>query len=77
GGRGGGEKERGSSLEYTRDKVQLVDEYLQPLVDGGAIRPVFSLSGQGGSLNSGFMVLPLAPWGERDRTQTEIVGDIN
>ncbi|MBY5768968.1 efflux RND transporter permease subunit [Rhizobium leguminosarum] len=68
---------QGSSLEYTRDKMQLVEEYLQPLVDSGNIRNIFSISGQGGSLNSGFMVLTLAPWGERDRTQTEIVGDIN
>ncbi|MFB2605432.1 efflux RND transporter permease subunit, partial [Rhizobium phaseoli] len=41
------------------------------------IRNVFSISGQGGSLNSGFMVLTLAPWGERQRTQAEIVADIN
>ncbi|NKK76012.1 efflux RND transporter permease subunit [Rhizobium leguminosarum] len=68
---------QGSSLEYTRDKMQLVEEYLQPLVDSGDIRNIFSISGQGGSLNSGFMVLTLAPWGERNRTQTEIVGDIN
>ncbi|MGO7593210.1 efflux RND transporter permease subunit [Rhizobium leguminosarum] len=68
---------QGSSLEYTRDKMQLVEEYLQPMVDSGDIRNVFSISGQGGSLNSGFMVLTLAPWGERQRTQTEIVGDIN
>ncbi|AHF84805.1 multidrug transporter AcrB [Rhizobium leguminosarum bv. trifolii WSM1689] len=68
---------QGSSLEYTRDKMQLVEEYLQPLVESGDIRNIFSISGQGGSLNSGFMVLTLAPWGERDRTQTEIVGDIN
>ncbi|MEH7836162.1 efflux RND transporter permease subunit [Rhizobium laguerreae] len=68
---------QGSSLEYTRDKMQLVEEYLQPLVDSGNIRNIFSISGRGGSLNSGFMVLTLAPWGERDRTQTEIVGDIN
>ncbi|MBY5917913.1 efflux RND transporter permease subunit [Rhizobium leguminosarum] len=68
---------QGSSLEYTRDKMQLVEEYLQPLVDSGDIRNVFSISGQGGSLNSGFMVLTLAPWGERQRTQAEIVGDIN
>ncbi|MBY5567879.1 efflux RND transporter permease subunit [Rhizobium leguminosarum] len=68
---------QGSSLEYTRDKMQLVEEYLQPLVDSGDIRNIFSISGQGGSLNSGFMVLTLAPWGERDKTQTEIVGEIN
>ena len=53
--------------------MQLVEEYLQPLVDSGDIRNVFSISGQGGSANSGFMVLTLAPWGERQRTQAEIV----
>jgi HAE1 family hydrophobic/amphiphilic exporter-1 len=68
---------QGSSLEYTRDKLQLVEEYLQPLVDSGDIRNVFSVSGQGGQANSGFMVLTLAPWGERERTQGEIVDDIN
>ncbi|QRM45026.1 efflux RND transporter permease subunit [Rhizobium sp. BG4] len=68
---------QGSSLEYTRDKMQLVEEYLQPLVDSGDIQNVFSISGQGGQANSGFMVLTLAPWGERERTQAEIVQDIN
>lgn len=68
---------QGSSLEYTRDKLQRVEEYLQPLVNSGDIRNVFSISGQGGQVNSGFMVLTLAPWGERHRTQAEIVADIN
>jgi HAE1 family hydrophobic/amphiphilic exporter-1 len=68
---------QGSSLEYTRDQLQRVEEYLQPLVDSGDIRNVFSISGQGGSANSGFMVLTLAPWSERHRTQAEIVADIN
>src|SRR5690606_15119131 len=35
------------------------------------------ISGQGGSSNSGFMVLTLAPWSERERTQAEIVRDID
>jgi len=68
---------QGSSLEYTRDKMQLVEEYLKPLVDSGDISNIFSISGQGGQVNSGFMVLTLAPWGERQRTQAEIVTDIN
>ncbi len=68
---------QGSSLEYTRDKMQRVEEYLQPLVNSGDISNVFSISGQGGQVNSGFMVLTLAPWGERHRTQAEIVADIN
>ncbi len=68
---------QGSSLEYTRDKMQRVEEYLQPLVNSGDISNVFSISGQGGQVNSGFMVLTLASWGERHRTQAEIVSDIN
>ncbi len=38
---------------------------------------VFSIFRQGGSANSGFMVLTLAPWKARERTQGQIVADIN
>jgi len=67
----------GVSLQYTRDKLQLIEEKLKPLRDSGEIQNVFSISGQGGASNSGFMVLTLAPWSERARTQAEIVKDIN
>jgi HAE1 family hydrophobic/amphiphilic exporter-1 len=67
----------GVSLQYTRDKLQQIEERLQPLVDSGEIANVFSISGFGSSTNSGFMVLTLAPWGERERSQNEIVQDIN
>jgi hydrophobic/amphiphilic exporter-1 (mainly G- bacteria), HAE1 family len=67
----------GVSLQHTRDKLQLIEEGLQPLRDSGEIQNVFSISGQGGASNSGFMVLTLAPWSERDRSQAEIVRDIN
>lgn len=67
---------QGSSLAYTRDQVQRVEENLKPLVDSGEIRNVFSISGQGSS-NSAFMVLTLAPWDERTRTQDQIVQDVN
>lgn len=67
---------QGSSLAYTRDQVQRVEENLKPLIDNGEIRNVFSISGQGSS-NSAFMVLTLAPWGERTRTQDQIVKDVN
>jgi HAE1 family hydrophobic/amphiphilic exporter-1 len=68
---------QGVSLDYTRDQLQRVEENLQPLVDSGEIRNIFSISGQNGSTNSGFMVLTLAPWSERDRSQNEIVADVN
>ncbi len=67
----------GVSLDYTRDQMQRVEENLQPLRDSGEIASIFSISGYGSTTNSGFMVLTLAPWGERERTQDEIVQDIN
>lgn len=67
----------GVSLDHTRDKLQQIEERLQPLRDSGEIQNLFSISGQGGSSNSGFMVLTLAPWSERERTQAEIVKDID
>lgn len=68
---------QGVSLEYTQAQMRRIEDGLQPLVKSGDITNVFSISGQGGSANSGFMVLTLAPWEQRDRTQQQIVADIN
>lgn len=68
---------QGVSLSYTQDQIQRVEENLQPLLDSGEVTNIFSISGMGGSTNSGFMVLTLAPWGERERTQDQIVADVN
>ncbi|SOC40234.1 HAE1 family hydrophobic/amphiphilic exporter-1 [Rhizobium subbaraonis] len=68
---------QGVSLEYTQEQMRLIEEKLRPLYDGGEIVNMYSVSGQGGSANSGFMVLTLAPWNERERTQQQIVTDIN
>jgi len=68
---------QGVSLDYTKDQMQRVEENLQPLRDSGEIRNIYSIIGQNNSTNSGFMVLTLAPWGERTRTQDQIVRDIN
>jgi hydrophobic/amphiphilic exporter-1 (mainly G- bacteria), HAE1 family len=54
-----------------------VEDQIEPLVKSGEIRNVFSITGFGGTTNRGFMVLTLAPWGERTRSQDAIVGDIN
>ena len=67
---------QGVSLEYTQAQMRRIEDGLKPLVDNGEIANVFSISGQGGSVNSGFMVLTLAPWGDRDRTQQQISADI-
>ncbi|MCG7201740.1 efflux RND transporter permease subunit, partial [Marinobacter pelagius] len=68
---------QGVSLDYTRDRIQQVEEKLQPLVDSGEIESIFSISGFGSSTNSGFMVMTLAPWDERTRSQDEIARDVN
>ena len=49
---------------------------LNAAIDSGEIDNVFSISGQGGSVNTGFMVLTLAPWDGRVRTQQQIAADI-
>ncbi len=68
---------QGVSLDYTKDQLQRVEEELQPLRDSGEIRNIFSISGMSSQSNNGFMVLTLASWGERERSQNDIVGDIN
>jgi HAE1 family hydrophobic/amphiphilic exporter-1 len=43
----------------------------------GEIQSTFAIAGSGGSNNSGFMVMTLAPWDERERSQQEIIAEIN
>lgn len=67
---------QGVSLEYTAAQIRKVEALVQPIVDNGEAQNVFSIAGRGGS-NNGFMVLTLAPWHERVRSQDEIVSQIN
>jgi hydrophobic/amphiphilic exporter-1 (mainly G- bacteria), HAE1 family len=67
---------QGSSLEFTEEQLRKVEDRLQPLIDGGEILNVFTISGQGGQANQGFIVLTLAPWEARERKQAEISDDI-
>lgn len=71
------EAPQGVSLDYTFGKMREIEDAVQPLVESGEVRNVFSITGSGGAANSGFMVLSLSPWGDRERSQQEIVGDIN
>jgi HAE1 family hydrophobic/amphiphilic exporter-1 len=71
-----GQTAQGSSLEFTEEQLRKIENQLQPLVNGGEILNVFTISGQGGSSNSGFMVLTLASWEKRVRSQAEISADV-
>ncbi|MFC3164427.1 efflux RND transporter permease subunit [Ciceribacter thiooxidans] len=68
---------QGVSLDFMRDQMQRIEENLEPLRQGGEVANLFSISGFGSSKNSGFMVLTLAPWEERSRSQDEIATDVN
>jgi HAE1 family hydrophobic/amphiphilic exporter-1 len=68
---------QGVSLDYTDAQMRALEDAIAPLVASGEIRNVFALAGTGGRANRGFMVLTLAPWDERARSQGDIVADIN
>ena len=68
---------QGVSLDYTSARMRQIERLVEPLRQGGEVQNVFSIAGRGGSSNSGFVVLTLAPWAERARSQNEIVGQLN
>ncbi len=67
---------QGVSLGYTTAKMAEIEALIEPLRETGEVTNVFSITGFG-SDSRGFMVFTLAPWGERARSQDEIVGEIN
>ncbi|MER9946964.1 efflux RND transporter permease subunit [Mesorhizobium sp. M0047] len=68
---------QGVSLDYTTQQMQKIEKLIQPMRDSGEIRSTFEHAGQNGSYNSGFMVMTLAPWNERSRSQQEIMAEIS
>ncbi|MAA96826.1 MAG: multidrug transporter AcrB [Stappia sp.] len=68
---------QGVSLDYLSDQMQRIERLLQPFRDAGEVTSTFSVVGSGGSSNSGFMVMRLAPWDERERPQQAIMADIS
>ena len=68
---------QGVSLDYLAEQMTRVEELIQPLRDSGEITSTFSVAGQGGRSNNGFMVMRLAPWEARMRSQQEIVADVS
>ena len=64
------------SLDYTTQQMRAIERLVQPLRNLGEIASTFASAGQGGSTNSGFMVMALAPWDQRERSQQQIVAEI-
>ena len=67
---------QGVSLDYTTQQLRRIETLIEPLRRSGEVISTFASGGQGGSTNSGFMVMSLAPWDERERNQQEITEDI-
>ncbi|WP_421916376.1 efflux RND transporter permease subunit [Mesorhizobium sp.] len=68
---------QGVSLDYTTQQMQKIEKLIQPLRDSGEIVSTFESAGQNGSYNTGFMVMTLAPWDERGRSQQQIMARIS
>ena len=68
---------QGVSLDWTAAQLGRIEALAEPFVERGEVSNVFSIAGTGGNASSGFVVLTLAPWGERERSQDEIVGEMN
>ncbi|TGQ33872.1 efflux RND transporter permease subunit [Mesorhizobium sp. M00.F.Ca.ET.216.01.1.1] len=68
---------QGVSLDYTTGQMQKIERLIQPLRDSGEIRSTFESAGQNGAYSSGFMVMTLAPWNERSRSQQQIMAEIS
>ncbi|KZK92464.1 MULTISPECIES: efflux RND transporter permease subunit [unclassified Pseudovibrio] len=67
---------QGASLDYTAGKMSELEYIAQPYVENGEARSVMSLVGMGGQINRGFLVMSLKDWAERDRSQQEIVNEL-
>lgn len=68
---------QGVSIEYTDNKVREIEATIAPLRESGEVTNLFAIVGLGGGDNRAFMVMTLADWDERARSQQEIVGQIN
>src|SRR5690606_4782465 len=67
---------QGAGLDYLSARMREIENLIAPLAESGEIENTFAIAGMGGRTNAGFMVLSLAPWEERARSQQEIVGEI-
>ncbi|MBK5927492.1 efflux RND transporter permease subunit [Rhodobaculum claviforme] len=68
---------QGVAREFTDAKVREIEAIAEPLQAAGEITNRFAIIGTGGRDNRAFVVLTLAQWGDRDRSQQEIVAEIN
>ena len=67
---------QGVSLDFTSSQLRAIEAKVEPMRTSGEVENVFAIAGRGGQ-NSAFLVLTLAKWGERARSQQQIVEELN
>ncbi|HMS94355.1 MAG TPA: efflux RND transporter permease subunit [Tabrizicola sp.] len=68
---------QGVSLDYTNGRMREIEALIEPLRDTGEVKSVFAIAGSGGQANRGFVVVTLADWAARTRSQQQIAADIS
>jgi HAE1 family hydrophobic/amphiphilic exporter-1 len=68
---------QGVSLDYLSQQMRQIEGLLEPYRESGEVVSTFSIAGTGGSKNSGFIVMRLAPWDQRSRSQQEILAEVS
>ena len=64
-----------ASLDYTGEQVAQIEAIVAPLTETGEVDAVLSIIGFGGK-NTAFVIIRLAPWEERTRSQQEIAASL-
>ncbi|MEQ8900646.1 MAG: efflux RND transporter permease subunit [Roseovarius sp.] len=67
---------QGSTVPHSDMAARQVEELLVPYVESGEIETVFTFTGWGGRAWRSFVVFRLAPWEERGRPVSALVGDL-
>jgi hydrophobic/amphiphilic exporter-1 (mainly G- bacteria), HAE1 family len=67
---------QGISLQFMESQIDRIEQILQPLRDSGEIQSTLAIAGTNGSPSNGIIVLTLAPWSERARSQQQIMTDV-
>ncbi|BDA85895.1 multidrug transporter AcrB [Aureimonas sp. SA4125] len=67
---------QGASLDYTAAQMRRIESIVLPYVESGEATNIFATTGRGAA-NSAFLVMTLAKWENRERTQQQIVAEVN
>lgn len=67
---------QGAALDHTNRKMREIEALVAPLRETGEVLSIFAIAGSGGQESRGFIVVTLANWADRSRSQQEIVADL-